>query len=109
MYKNFERNCAWNNVNLDHSKLPYILLEDVKFEELGKRTEKCNIQSNSIKKAAGNFADHGSSKDQDREGPKADEEMFICSKDPFQHNTTVHGVELHAKMFGNLTMQQLEL
>ena len=108
MYKNFERNCAWNNGNLDYSKLPYIVLEGLKADKFVERTENCKIPSSSINEAAGTFDDHGSRKIQDREDPKVDEEKSICSNDPFQHKTTLHGVELQAKMFGSLTMQQLE-
>ena len=52
-----------------------------------------------------NLDEYGCPKVQDL----VDEEMWICSRYPFRHKTTIHGTECKENLFGNWRINRLKL
>ena len=84
---------------LDYSEPPNILHSNLKGENFPKGTEKCKILGNLMGEQVENSEDQGCPKVQDIVA----EEMWICSRYPFRHKTTLHSAERKAKLFVNLT------
>ena len=96
---------ACNSGRLDYSELLINLHRTVKDEYFAKGTEKCKIRGNFLDKEVETLENHGCARVQDI----VDEEMWICSRYPFRHKTTLHCAERTAKMFGNWILRHLLL
>ena len=91
-----------NSGRLDFVELTNMLLGAAKAEYFAKGTEKCKILGNLLGKKVEILEDHGCPKVQDH----VDEEIWVCSRYPFRHKTTLHCAErkAKAKLFGNWIM-----
>ena len=96
---------VWNSGRLDYSELPNFVPSDVKGEYFAKRTEKYKILGCFLAKDVDNLANHGCPKVQDL----LDEQMLICSRDPFRQKITLHCANCTAERLGNWIMQHLKL
>ena len=101
----------WSSAKPEYEKLFAVFygIKVMNAEVFAKGFEKCRLLTRLLGQIVENLDDYGCPKIQDLAGERKVNRSWICSSYPFQHKTRLHCAERKGKVYGDWTMQHLNL